>query len=272
MEYLTTWLSEHAVGWGFKIIIAIAIFVIGKYLARMITKLLQKALSDTGTDAMLVKFLGNIAYVILLVAVVFAAIDSVGINVTSLLAVLGAAGLAVGLAMKDSLSNIASGVMIIILRPFKIGDYITAGGISGTVDEIGLFCTLLHSGDNKRIIVPNSAIFGGTIVNTSALSTRRIDLIIGIGYGDNIAQARDIIIGIMAADERILKDPEASVSIAELAESSIDLKVRPWVNADDYWSVRPDLLEQIKLQLDAAGITIPYPQQDVHMHEVKAAA
>jgi small conductance mechanosensitive channel len=188
------------------------------------------------------------------------------------MAVLGAAGLAVGLALKDSLSNFSSGVMIIIFRPFNIGDYITAGGVSGTVDEIGLFATLLHTGDNQRIIVPNSAIFSGTIVNTSALSTRRIDLVIGIGYDDNIGQARDILMGIMEADERILKEPAASVSVAELATSSIDLKVRPWVNADDYWSVRPDLLEQIKLQLDAAGISIPYPQQDVHMHEVKSVA
>ncbi len=163
-------------------------------------------------------------------------------------------------------------MMIIIFRPFKIGDYITAGGISGTVDEIGLFCTLLHTGDNKRIILPNSAIMGDTIINTSAMSTRRIDLIIGIGYDDNIGQARDIIMAIMKSDERILSDPEPSVNVGELGDSSVNLKVRPWVNADDYWSVRPDLLENIKLQLDEAGISIPYPQQDVHLHEVKSAA
>ena len=272
MDNLSTWLTANAADWGLKIVIAIAIFVIGKYVARLATKLLMKALSGSGTDDMLVKFLGNIAYGVLLVAVVLAAIDSIGINVTSLMAVLGAAGLAVGLALKDSLSNFSSGVMIIIFRPFSIGDYITAGGSSGTVDEIGLFATLMHTGDNRRIIVPNSAIFSGTIVNNSALATRRIDLVIGIGYDDNIGQARDILMGIMEADERILKEPAASVSVAELAVSSIDLKVRPWVNADDYWSVRPELLEQIKLQLDAAGISIPYPQQDVHMHEVKSVA
>jgi len=272
MENLSAWLSANAVDWGLKIIIAIAIFVIGKYLARQVTNLLKKALSRSGTDDMLVKFLGNIAYGILLVAVVLAAIDSIGINVTSLMAVLGAAGLAVGLALKDSLSNFSSGVMIIIFRPFNIGDYITAGGSSGTVDEIGLFATLMHTGDNQRIVVPNSAIFSGTIVNTSALSTRRIDLVIGIGYDDNIGQARDIIMGIIEADERILKDPAPGVAVAELADSSVNLNVRPWVNAADYWSVRPELLEHIKLQLDAAGISIPYPQQDVHMHEVKAVA
>ena len=238
----------------------------------MITKLIQKALSRSGTDTMLVKFLGNIAYGILLVAVVLAAVDSLGVNVTSLMAILGAAGLAVGLALKDSLSNFASGVMIIIFRPFNIGDFITAGGSSGVVDEIGLFATLMHTGDNQRIIVPNSAILSGTIVNTSALSTRRIDLVIGIGYDDNIGKARDIIMGILEADERILKDPAAGVAVAELADSSINLNVRPWVNAVDYWTVRPDLLENIKVQLDSAGISIPYPQQDVHMHEVKSVA
>jgi small conductance mechanosensitive channel len=272
MENLSSWLSANVADWGIKVIIAIAIFIIGKYLARMTANLLKKALSRSGTDAMLIKFLGNIAYGILLVAVVLAAVDSLGVNVTSLMAILGAAGLAVGLALKDSLSNFASGVMIIIFRPFNIGDFITAGGSSGVVDEIGLFATLMHTGDNQRIIVPNSAILSGTIVNTSALSTRRIDLVIGIGYDDNIGQARDIIMGILEADERILKDPAAGVAVAELADSSINLNVRPWVNAADYWTVRPDLLENIKVQLDSAGISIPYPQQDVHMHEVKSVA
>ena len=272
MENITIWLSEYGIDWGIKIATAIAIFVIGKFLARMISRLLQKALRRSGTDTMLVGFLGNIAYGVILVAVVLAAIDSLGVNVISLMAILGAAGLAVGLALKDSLSNFASGMMIIIFRPFKIGDYITAGGISGTVDEIGLFCTLLHTGDNQRIILPNSAIMGDTIINTSEMSTRRIDLVIGIGYDDNIGQARDIIMAIMESDERILGDPEPSVNVGELGDSSVNLKVRPWVNADDYWSVRPDLLENIKVQLDEAGISIPYPQQDVHLHEVKSAA
>jgi len=272
MENITTWLSENAIDWGTKIAIAIAIFVIGKIIARIISKLLQKALQRSGTDSMLVGFLGNIAYGVLLAAVVLAAIDSLGVNVTSLMAILGAAGLAIGLALKDSLSNFASGVMIIIFRPFNIGDYITAGGSSGTVDEIGLFCTLMHTGDNQRIIVPNSAIMGSTIINVSAMSTRRIDLVIGIGYDDNIGQARDIIMGIIEADERILKDPEPGVALSELGESSVNLKVRPWVNSEDYWSVRPELLENIKLRLDEAGISIPYPQRDIHLHEVKSVA
>ena len=272
MENITTWLSENAINWGIEIAIAIAIFVIGKFIARTISNLLQKALQRSGTDAMLVSFLGNIAYGVLLVAVILAAIDSLGVNVTSLMAILGAAGLAVGLALKDSLSNFASGVMIIIFRPFNIGDFVTAGGSSGVVDDIGLFCTQMHTGDNQRIIVPNSAIMGSTIINTNAMSTRRIDLVIGIGYDDNIGQARDIIMAIIESDERILKDPEPGVVVGELGESSVNLNVRPWVNSGDYWSVRPDLLENIKVKLDEAGISIPFPQQDVHMHEVKSAA
>lgn len=264
------WLSENALDWGIKIVTAIAIFFIGKMVAKMAASLLEKALTKSGTDTMLVGFLRNIAYSVLLIAVLLAAVDSLGVNVTSLMAILGAAGLAVGLALKDSLSNFAAGVMIIIFRPFNIGDYITAGGTSGVVDEIGLFATMMHTGDNQRIIVPNSAILGSNITNSSALPTRRIDLVIGIGYDDNIGQARDIILAILQADERILADPEPGVAVAELGDSCINLNVRPWVNSGDYWTVRPYLLEAIKVKFDEAGISIPYPQQDVHMHEVKA--
>jgi len=272
MENITTWLSENGTDWGIKIAIAIAIFVIGKIIARMVANLTKKALQRAGTDAMLVNFLGTITYTVLLIAVLLAAVDSLGVNVTSLMAILGAAGLAVGLALKDSLSNFAAGVMIIIFRPFNIGDFITAGGCSGVVDEIGLFATLMHTGDNQRIIVPNSAILGGNITNTSALPTRRIDLVIGIGYDDNIGQARDLIMGILEADERVLKDPVPGVAVGELGDSSVNLNVRPWVNSGDYWPARADILEGIKIKLDEAGISIPYPQQDVHMHEVKSVA
>ncbi len=270
MENISSWLSENAANWGIKILVAIAIFVIGKIVARMLSNLLQKALQRAGTDPMLIKFSGNITYAVLLIAILLAAVDSLGVNVTSLMAILGAAGLAVGLALKDSLSNFAAGVMIIIFRPFNIGDFITAGGVSGVVDEISLFVTLMHTGDNQRIIVPNSAILGSNITNTSALPTRRIDLVIGIGYDDNIGQARDIIMAIINSDERILKEPAASVAVAELGDSSVNLNVRPWVESADYWSVRPDLLENIKNSLDEAGISIPYPQQDVHLHKVEA--
>jgi len=272
MENLTNWISEHGIDWAIQIGLAIAIFIVGKIIARMLSNLVKNAMSKSGTDAILVSFIGNITYGVLLIAVVLAAVDSLGVNVTSLMAILGAAGLAVGLALKDSLGNFAAGVMIIIFRPFKIGDFITAGGVSGVVDEIGLFATLMHTGDNQRMIVPNSGVIGGNITNTSALPTRRIDLVFGIGYDDNIGQARDIMMAIIEADERILKDPAPGIAVGELGDSCVNLNVRPWVNSGDYWPVRADLLENIKVKFDEVGISIPYPQQDVHMHEVKAAS
>ena len=271
MENITNWISENGVDWGIQIAIAIAIFIVGKIIARMISNLVEKGLTRAGTEKILVGFLGNMTYGILLIAVVLAAVDSLGVNVTSLMAVLGAAGLAVGLALKDSLGNFAAGVMIIIFRPFKIGDYVEAGGTAGTIDEIGLFATLMHTPDNKRIIVPNSSILGGNITNVSALPTRRVDLVFGIGYDDNIGQARDIIMGVMEADERILTDPAPAVAVGDLADSSVNLNVRPWVKAEDYWGLYFDMLENVKVKFDEAGISIPYPQQDVYMHEVKAA-
>jgi small conductance mechanosensitive channel len=271
MDNISTWVSENAVDWGIQIAIAITIFIIGKIIARMISNLIEKALNRSGTDAILVGFIGNISYAVLLVAVVLAAVDSLGVNVTSLMAILGAAGLAVGLALKDSLGNFAAGVMIIIFRPFKIGDYINAAGTAGSVDEIGLFATIMHTPDNQRIIVPNSGIIGGNITNVSALPTRRVDLVFGISYDDNIGQARDIIKSVIDADERILKDPAPVIVVAELGDSSVNINVRPWVNSADYWNVRGDLLETIKVRFDEAGVSIPYPQQDVYLHEVKAA-
>ena len=271
MESVTNWISENAIDWGIQIGIAIAIFIIGKIIARMISSLIEKAMRRAGSDELLVDFIGNISYAVLIVAVVLAAIDSLGVNVTSLMAIVAAAGLAIGLALRDSLSNFASGVMIIIFRPFKAGDFITAGGVSGIVDEIDLFATLMHTGDNQRIIVPNASIMGGTITNTSALPTRRVDLVFGISYDDNIGQARDIMMAIMEADERVLKDPAPAIAVGELANSSVNLNVRPWVNSADYWALRADLLENIKVKFDEVGISIPYPQQDVHMHEVRAA-
>ncbi len=268
MEDGVSIINDYILPWGMRLIIAAAIFFIGKMLARSIADFLQKPLSKSGMDEMLVKFLSTMTYAVLLIAVTLAAIDQLGINITSLLAIVGAAGLAVGLAMKDSLSNFAAGVMIIIFRPFKIGDFINAAGSAGVVDEIGLFCTLLHSPDNQRIIVPNSAIINGTIVNVNTLGTRRIDLVVGISYDDNIGQARDIILGLIDADPRILKDPEPGVAMAEMGDSSININVRPWVKSEDYWAVRADLLEVIKLSLEQAGMSIPYPQRDVHLYDM----
>lgn len=268
MEEGMGYIDVMVIPWAIKIVTALAIFIIGKMIAGYITRIVAKMMEKAKLDDMLVKFLSNLMYSLLLVAVVLAAIDQLGVPITSLLAIVGAAGLAIGLALKDSLSNFAAGVMIIIFRPFKIGDFITAGGCSGVVDEIGMFCTLLHTGDNQRIIMPNSGVIGGTIINVSALPTRRIDLVIGISYNDNIGTAKDIIAKVIAADTRVLADPAPVIAVAELADSSVNLNVRPWVNSADYWAVRGDLLENIKVQLESGGITIPYPQQDVYMHTV----
>jgi len=266
LEFNVETLTAIVLPWAIKIVFALAIFIVGRMLAKSITSLVRKVMQKSNMDEALVKFLGGIIYTVLLVAVILAAIDTLGVNVTSLLAILGAAGLAVGLALKDSLSNFAAGVMIMIFRPFKIGDFVTTGGVSGVVDEIGLFCVLMHTGDNQRIIIPNSAVYGNTITNTSALPTRRIDLVIGISYDDNIGTAKQIIEGIIGADERILTDPAPVIAVSELADSSVNLVVRPWVSTADYWAVRFHLLETIKVKLEEGGISIPFPQRDVHIY------
>lgn len=264
----TSLFDQYIMPWGIRIVAAIAVFIIGKWAAKIAVNISKAALRKGGQNNMLVQFLGNIIYTVLLAAVAIAALDQLGVQTTSLLAVLGAAGLAVGLALKDSLANFSSGVMLIIFPPFKDGDYVEAGGVAGTVKHIGIFSTIMHTGDNRKIIVPNSEIFGGTIVNISANPTRRIDLVIGIGYDDDIKKAKQILLDIMSKDERIFKDPEAAVALTELADSSINFKVRPWVNSGDYWAVRADLLETIKTTFDEQNISIPYPQQDVHIHQV----
>ena len=254
--------------WAIQITVALAIFIIGRWIAKWLTGVVEKLMKKSRLDDMLVNFVSNMVYSVLLLVVVMAALDHLGIETTSLLAVFGAAGLAIGLALKDSLANFSSGVMIILFRPFKVGDYIEAGGVGGVVEEVRMFATILRTGDNREIIVPNGQIYGGTITNYSARSTRRIDLVFGIGYDDDIAKAKQIINDIMKQDNRILSDPEPAVAMAELADSSVNFNVRPWVKSGDYWPVRADLLEQVKLAFDANGISIPYPQQDVHMHNV----
>ncbi len=256
--------------WAIRIGVALAIFIVGRWIARWLTNMVRKVMTKSSMDEMLINFLGNIVYIVLLLAVVMAALDHLGIQTTSLLAVFGAAGLAVGLALKDSLSNFSSGVMIILFRPFKVGDFIEAGGATGVVEEVRIFATIMKTGDNREIIVPNSQIYSGTIINYSAKATRRIDLVFGIGYDDDIAKAKQIMDDIMKQDERILADPAPAVAVGELADSSVNFNVRPWVNSGDYWPVRADLLEKIKLAFDANGISIPYPQQDVYMHEVSS--
>ncbi|MCH8958503.1 MAG: mechanosensitive ion channel [Proteobacteria bacterium] len=228
---------------------------------------IDKIMKKAGIDATLTRFLHNVVYSALLIAVIIAAVDQLGIKTTSFLAILGAAGLAVGLALQSSLANFSSGIMLILFRPFKVGDFVEAGGTTGTVEQINVFNTVMKTGDNREIIIPNAQIFGGTITNFSAKATRRIDLVIGIGYDDNIGTAKQIIEDILSADERILKEPAPVILVLELGASSVDLAVRPWVRKEDYSATRGDLLENIKTGLEEGGCSLPYPQQDVHLYK-----
>lgn len=258
----------YLIPWGIKVLLAIAIFVIGRWVAKLILNISERVMRKAKTDEILIHFLGNILYTLLLAVVVLATLEQLGVTTTSAIAILGAAGLAVGLALQSSLSNFASGVMLIIFRPFKVGDYVEAGGTGGMIEKINIFNTLMRTGDNREIIVPNGQIYEGTIINYSARPTRRIDMVFGIGYNDDIKKARDLMMDIIIKDERILNDPEPTISVAELADNSVNLDVRPWVNSGDFWAVRSDLLENIKTAFDVNGISIPYPQRDVHLHQV----
>lgn len=258
-------IETYAIPWGIKLIAAIAIFVIGRIIARFIVRMIKKVMTRANVEQTLRDFLGNILQAIFMVVIVIAALEQLGVNTTSVLAVFAAAGLAIGLAFKDSLSNFATGIMLVLFRPFKTGDFIEAAGVAGVVEHIRIFNTVMRTGDNREIIVPNSQIYSGIITNYSARDTRRIDLVIGIGYEDNIGKAKKIIEDIIAKDERLLTDPAPTIMLLELGESSVDIAVRPWVNSGDYWTARADLLENIKAAFDADGISIPYPQRDVHM-------
>ncbi|MGB5591186.1 MAG: mechanosensitive ion channel domain-containing protein, partial [Gammaproteobacteria bacterium] len=261
---------ELGANFGLKLITALAIFVIGRWIARWISRVLEKGMNKAGTEHTLVVFLRNIVYVGLMVMVILAAVGQLGIQTTSFLAVLGAAGLAVGLALQGSLANFAAGVLIILFRPFKVGDFIEAGGVAGVVKAISIFTTTLHTGDNKAIIIPNAQVNSGTITNFSANETRRVDLVIGVSYSDDLDKVRSIIEGILAADERVLKDPAPTVAVMALADSSVNFTVRPWANASDYWGLYFDLQEQIKKSFDKEGISIPFPQRDVYVHQVSS--
>lgn len=266
--YRPGFVDAYLIPWTIRILTAAAIWFVGKWVADRLTGLIRQVMTRAKLDAMLVTFAGNIINTALLVVVIIAALDHLGIPTTSMLAVFGAAGLAVALALKDSLGNFASGVMLIIIRPFKVGDFIEAGGISGVPEEIRIFHTVMRTPDNRQITVPNGQITSGAIVNFSAKPTRRIDLVFAISYGDDIRKAKAIIEGIVTADERVLADPAPLIALGELADSSVNINVRPWVKTEDFWPVRADLLERIKLAFDEQGITIPFPQRDLHLHEV----
>jgi len=260
-------INDYVMPWGINIFMALAVFIVGRWIIGGIVNLVQRLLTKSKTDSMLIGFVSSILRAVLLLFVIIAALDQLGVDTTSFIALIGAAGLAVGLALQDSMRNFASGVLLIVFRPFRVGDFIEAGGASGTVEEIGIFATTLKTGDNREIIIPNGAIYGGNIINNSARDTRRIDMVFGIGYDDDIREAKQIITDIINADVRILKEPTALVAVGELADSSVNFNVRPWVASSDYWRVRFDMNEKIKLAFDDAGISIPYPQMDLHVNK-----
>lgn len=260
--------SEILIAWGLKLVAAALILLIGNWLAKKLAAFFVKVMDRHDVDITLTKFLRNIVYYALLTAVVIAAAGQLGINTTSFLTVVGAAGLAIGLALKDSLANFSAGVMLIFFRPFKVGDVVTVAGETGAVEEITIFNTVMNTADNQRKIIPNSIVSSGTITNITANSTRRIDMVFGIGYDDNIKGAEQILLELVQKEPKVLSDPPVTVAVSELADSSVNFVVRPWVNTEDYWDVKFSLTEKIKLAFDEAGISIPYPQQDVHMYQV----
>ena len=250
---------------------ALVILVVGRLVAKALARMIASAMTRAKVDQTLISFTSNVCYFALLAFVVIAAMGELGIETTSFAAVIAAAGLAIGLSLQHSLSNFASGVILILLRPFKAGDFVEAGGVAGIIEELHIFNTKIRSGDNKQIIVPNSAITGGNIVNYSAKETRRIDLVIGVSYSDDLKQVRAVLEELMAAEPRILKEPAPVIGLLEMADSSINFAVRPWVATGDYWPVLFDLQEAIKLRFDAEGISIPFPQRDVHIYPAEAA-
>lgn len=256
------------VAWGLKVLGGLIVFIVGLTVAKSTRRGVAKLFDEVELDVTLEKFLTSLSYYIVLTIAAVAAMGMMGIQMASFITVLAAAGLAVGLALQGTLSNVSAGVMLLLFRPFKVGDYIDAGGVAGSVESIGLFATSLNTSDNVHIIVPNSRIYGGTIKNFSHNELRRNDMVVGISYDDDISLAMDTIKSVLDADGRVLKDPEYLVAMSEMADSSVNLVVRAWCAASDYWALRFGLIRTFKERLEAAGCSIPYPQQDVYLHKV----
>jgi small conductance mechanosensitive channel len=258
-------LQTTGVEFGINIVTAIIIFFVGRMVARALTRGVRKLMKKQEVDQILETFVSNLLYWVLMAFVIIAAITEIGVKTTSFIAVIGAAGLAVGLALQGSLSNFAAGVLIVLFRHYKVGDFIEAGGVSGSVVSVQILTTTLRTGDNKAVIIPNGNILKGTITNYSANDTRRIDMVFGVGYGDDLDKARATMKEVIDADERVLKEPACVIAVNELADSSVNFNVRPWVKTADYWAVRWDLTEAIKKRFDKDGISIPFPQRDLHI-------
>ena len=270
MDTIQNWFVDNQpllIDFAIKLIVAIAIIVVGKFIAKMVRQGVIKVMRHKGMDEAIISFISSLLYGMLFFIIIVAAISHLGFNTTSLVAIVGAAGLAIGLALQGSLSNFASGVLLIVFKPFKSGDFIEVAGVAGMVEQILIFSTQLRTGDNKTVIIPNGAITSGTITNYSTKATRRIDLIIGVSYEADLAKTKALLLAIASADERVLKDQTVTVGVSALADSSVNFVVRPWVNSADYWPTYYDLLEKIKTELDNAGIEIPFPQLSIHMNK-----
>ncbi len=246
---------------------AILVFFIGRIIARSITAGIRRVMQAQEVDKILEGFVSSMAYWLLMLFVIIATIGILGIPTASLIAVMGAAGLAVGLALQGSLSNFAAGVLIVVFRPYRVGDWVEAAGVSGSVSQVQILTTTLTSGDNKQIVVPNSQIMGAIITNYSTAETRRVDMVVGVSYSDDLDKVRQVLNELVAAEERILDDPACTIAVSELADSSVNFVVRPWVKTSDYWGVKFALTEAIKKRFDQEGISIPFPQQDVHIYQ-----
>lgn len=270
MEFITTWFTENQTmlqDVAIKFIVALLILFVGKIIGKLIRKGVQKLLEHKNVDNTVISFVSSLVYGLVILVSFIAAISHLGFNTSSLVAIVGAAGLAIGLALQGSLSNFASGILLISLKPFKSGDFVEVSGTAGVVEEVNIFSTQLRTGDNKTVIIPNGSITSGTITNYSRKPTRRIDLVIGVSYDADLAKTRDILTQITSNHELVLKDQAVTIGVSELADNSVNFVVRPWVKTENYWPVYFELLESIKLELDKAGIEIPYPQLSVHVNQ-----
>ena len=263
-------IQTNGVEFGKNILVALVIFYIGRFVVRMLANVLRKGMKKQNVDKTLETFVCNLASTILMAFVIIAAISQVGVQTTSLIALVGAAGLAVGLALQGSLSNFASGVLIVLFRPYKVGDFIEGAGVAGSVEEVQILTTVLKTGDNKRVIVPNSQIMDSIITNYSANDMRRVDMVVGVSYTDDLDTVRKTLEELVAADDRIKTDPACTIAVSELADSSVNFVLRPWVATADYWAVKFELTEAIKKRFDEVGISFPFPQQDVHLYQAAA--
>ncbi len=259
--------NDYVVPWAINIALACVVFIIGRMIIGIITRIVERLLRKTRMDNMLVNFVTSIMYALLLLFVIVASLDQLGVDTSSLIAIVGAAGLAIGLSLQDSLKNFAAGVLLVVFRPFREGDFVEAGGVTGVVESITIFSTVMRTGDNREVIVPNGPIYGGVITNYSKRSTRRVDMVFGVGYDADLLQVKALLQTIISEDSRILAEPEPVIAVSELADSSVNFIVRPWVKTEDYWKVLWDTTEKVKLRFDDAKISIPFPQMDVHIQK-----